>query len=125
MTDDYTARRLRELEEQIASLRPPLAKCKPALSDEERDILDSKRELAELLDRKGLSARGAAKLLGCSPSRIDGWLRPGDLTRFPPRHIIRTLARKLGDRAVLLDEADSCVRAASLLHDDDPISKTG
>jgi hypothetical protein len=115
--DDYTARRARALDEEIASLRPVggLAKCGPTRTEEEIDILDSKRELADLLARKGLSNRAAAKLLGCSPSRIDGWLAPGDLRRAPPHHILRTLARKLHDREVLLDEAQSCIRAAALL----------
>ncbi len=118
--DDYSSRRLRELDDQIASLRPApgLAKCAPSFTEEQGDILQSKRELAELLERKGLSARATAKLLSCSPSRIDGWLNMGDLRRAPPRHIIRTLARKLHDRDLLLDEAQSNVRAAELLRGD-------
>lgn len=36
--DDYNARRLRELDEQIASLRPGIAKCAPTPTDEQRDI---------------------------------------------------------------------------------------
>ncbi len=123
--DDYNARRLRELDEQIASLRPGIAKCAPTPTDEQRDILEAKRALAELLERKKLSARAAAKLLGCSPSRVDGWLAPGDLRRYPPHHIIRTLARLLRDRELLLDEAQSYVRAAQLLEDGEQPALSG
>jgi len=97
------------------------------LTEEEREILTIKREFAEELRLLGLNERNAARLLRKSPTTICGWCDPRDRKRYPPKHIFRVLARRLGPergREVLRREAESSLRAATELGGDD-CEKTG
>lgn len=121
--------RTAELEAALAAILRPLAKCEPPepMTDEVREILAAKREFSDELDRLGLNERQAARLLQKSPSTIVGWCDPRDRKRYPPKHVFRLLARRVGSergREVLLREAKSSVDAASILSSDDA-EKTG
>ncbi len=112
-----------ELEAAISALLRPAAKCAPQrLTEEQIDILAEKQALRSLMQSLDLSRDALARVLGKSKACIDGWLNPRDFSRYPPKHLYRFLARRLGPVRgveVYRSEVQSSVDAASELTGED------